>query len=240
MLRQHFINPLWIAPPAWFAVDPNAPDESTQPAEEFVYHRPVLQREGFELLNPKAGLLILDGTCGGGGHTEALLKGGADVLALDQDPDAVRHVAERLAHLGRRIIVRQGNFRHADCVLDELGIGTIGGALLDLGVSSRQFENAERGFSLIRNGPLDMRMDPRTSLTAAAIINDYSEDDLTRLFRELGEEPAARRIATMIVKMRKTSPFRETVPFARTIEKLVGRHGRHHPATQVFQALRME
>ena len=138
------------------------------------------------------------------------------------------------------IIVRQANFRHADCVLDELGIRTIGGALLDLGVSSRQLENAERGFSLIRNGPLDMRMDPRTSLTAAAIINDYSEDDLTRLFRELGEEPAARRIATMIVKMRKTSPFRETVPLARTIEKLVGRHGRQHPATQVFQALRME
>ena len=240
MLRQHVINPLWIAPPAWFAVDPIAPDDSAQPAEDFIYHRPVLRREVFELLNAKAGLLILDGTCGGGGHTEALLESGADVLALDQDPDAVRYVAERLAHLGRRIIVRQANFRHADCVLDELGIRTIGGALLDLGVSSRQLENAERGFSLIRNGPLDMRMDPRTSLTAAAIINDYSEDDLTRLFRELGEEPAARRIATMIVKMRKTSPFRETVPLARTIEKLVGRHGRQHPATQVFQALRME
>ena len=240
MLRQLVINPLWIAPPAWFAVDPNAADESAQPAEDFIYHRPVLQREVFELLNLKAGLLILDGTSGGGGHSEALLESGADVLALDQDPDAVRHVAERLAHLGRRIIVRQANFRHADCVLDELGIRTIGGALLDLGVSSRQLENAERGFSLIRNGPLDMRMDPRTSLTAAAIIADYSEDDLTRLFRELGEEPAARRIATMIVKMRKTSPFRETIPLARTIEKLVGRHGRQHPATQVFQALRMK
>jgi len=240
MLRQLVINPLWIAPPAWFAVDPNAPDDSAQPAEDFIYHRPVLQREVFELLTPKAGLLILDGTSGGGGHTEALLESGADVLALDQDPDAVQHVAQRLAHLGRRIIVRQANFRHSDCVLDELGIRTIGGALLDLGVSSRQLENAERGFSLIRNGPLDMRMDPRTSLTAAAIISDYSEDDLTRLFRELGEEPAARRIATMIVKTRKTSPFRETIPLARTIEKLVGRHGRQHPATQVFQALRMK
>ena len=240
MLRQLVINPLWVAPPAWFAVDPNAPDESRQLAEDFIYHRPVLQREVFELLNPKAGSLILDGTCGGGGHSEALLESGADVLALDQDPDAVRHVTERLAHLGRRIIVRQANFRHADCVLDELGIRTVGGALLDLGVSSRQLENAERGFSLIRNGPLDMRMDPRTSLTAATIVNDYSEEDLNRLFRELGEEPAARRIATMIVKMRKTSPFRETISLARTIEKLVGRHGRQHPATQVFQALRMK
>ncbi|HEX3421467.1 MAG TPA: 16S rRNA (cytosine(1402)-N(4))-methyltransferase RsmH [Candidatus Udaeobacter sp.] len=240
MLHQHVINPLWTAPPAWFALDPKMPEEPSQPAEDFIYHRPVLQREVLELLKPGAGFLILDGTCGGGGHTEALLESGADVLALDQDPDAVRHVIEHLAHLGRRIIVRQANFRHADRVLDELGIRTIGGALLDLGVSSRQLENAERGFSLIRNGPLDMRMDPRTSLTAATIINDYSEEELTRLFRELGEEPAARRIATMIVKIRKTSPFRETLPLARTIEKLVGRHGRQHPATQVFQALRME
>ena len=240
MLRELVINPLWTAPPAWLAIDPKAQEESAQPAEDLVYHRPALQREVLESLKPKAGLLILDATCGGGGHTEALLESGADVLALDQDPDAVRHVTERLAHLGRRIIVRQANFRHADCVLDELGIRTIGGALLDLGVSSRQLENAERGFSLIRNGPLDMRMDPQTTLTAATIVNDYSEEELTRIFRELGEEPAARRIASMIVKIRKTSPFRETLPFARTIEKLVGRHGRHHPATQVFQALRME
>ena len=240
MLRQQVMTPLWTGLPAWLAIDPEAPEESVPPAEDPVYHRPVLQKEVVELLKPKAGLLILDGTCGGGGHAEALLESGADVLALDQDPDAVRHVTERLAHLGRRIIVRQANFRHADCVLDELGIRTIGGALLDLGVSSRQLEKADRGFSLMRNGPLDMRMDPRTSLTAATIVNDYSEEDLTRLFRELGEEPAARRIATMIVKIRKTSPFRETLALARTIEKLVGRHGRHHPATQVFQALRME
>jgi 16S rRNA (cytosine1402-N4)-methyltransferase len=185
-------------------------------------------------------LLIVDGTCGGGGHTEALLESGADVLALDQDPDAVKHVSERLARFGRRLIVRQANFRHATWVLNELDIRTMGGALLDLGVSSRQLENAARGFSFVRNGPLDMRMDPQTELTAANIINEYDEEKLTRLFRELGEEPAARRIASLIVKMRKTSPFRETLPLARAIEKLVGRHGRQHPATQVFQALRME
>jgi len=240
MLRQHTIGPVWYAPPAWFAVEPRAPEEASEPTEDFIYHRPVLQRETIDLLKPKAGLLILDATCGGGGHTEALLESGADVVALDQDPDAVRHISERLAHFGRRIIVRQANFRHADLVLDELGIRSIGGALFDLGVSSRQLENADRGFSFIRNGPLDMRMDPRTGLTAATIINEYDEERLTRLFRELGEEPAARRIASMIVKMRKTSPFCETLPLARTIEKLVGRHGRHHPATQVFQALRME
>src|SRR5213078_497919 len=160
--------------------------------------------------------------------------------ALDRDPDAVQYVSEQLARFGDRLAVRQANFRSALSLLDELGIRTIGGALLDLGVSSRQLENAERGFSFMRNGPLDMRMDPRSQLTAATIVNEYSEEQLTRLFRELGEEPAARRIASLIVKMRKTAPFRETLPLAREIEKLVGRHGRRHPATQVFQALRME
>ena len=241
MFHQNVVSALSLERPARLAVDPTpAQEEEARPMEDSVYHRPVLQREVLKLLKPKPGSLIVDGTCGGGGHTEALLESGADVLALDQDPDAVRHVSQRLARLGRRVIVRQANFRHAACVLDELGIRVIGSALLDLGVSSRQLENAERGFSFVRNGPLDMRMDPQTNLTAGTIVNEYGEEQLTRLFRELGEEPAARRIASLIVKMRRTSPFRETLPLARAIEKLVGRHGRHHPATQVFQALRME
>ena len=224
-----------------FAADPLiAEEEEAQEMEDFIYHRPVLAREVVELLEPKPGSLVVDATCGGGGHTAALLESGADVLALDQDPDAVEHVSEQLARFGPRLTVRQANFRHTAKVLDDLGIRVIGGALLDLGVSSRQLENAERGFSLVRNGPLDMRMDPRNQLTAATIVNEYSEEQLTRLFRELGEEPAARRIASLIAKMRKTSPFRETLPLAHAIEKAVGRHGRRHPATQVFQALRME
>ena len=234
------MNTLLFERSVWFTTDPLIVEEEAHEMEDFVYHRPVLEREVVALLEPKPGLLIVDGTCGGGGHTEALLGSGADVLALDQDPDAAQHVSEQLARFGRRVTVRHVNFRQAAKVLDELGIRTIGGALLDLGVSSRQLENAERGFSLVRNGPLDMRMDPRNQLTAATIVNDYSAEQLTRLFRELGEEPAARRIASLIVKMRKTSPFRETLPLAREIEKLVGRHGRRHPATQVFQALRME
>jgi 16S rRNA (cytosine1402-N4)-methyltransferase len=240
MFPQNVMSTVWLERPVDAAAEPRTAEEEAHAMEDFVYHRPVLQREVLELLTPKPGSLIVDGTCGGGGHTEALLETGADVLALDRDPDAVEHVSKRLARLGRRIIVRQANFRHIAGVLDELGIRTIGGALLDLGVSSRQLENAVRGFSLVQNGPLDMRMDPRTQLTAATIINEYGEEELTRLFRELGEEPAARRIASLIVKMRKTSPFRETLPLARAIEKLVGRHGRQHPATQVFQALRIE
>src|SRR5213595_2580922 len=235
------MNSLLLERSVRFAADPLiAEEEEAQEMEDFIYHRPVLARGVVELLEPKPGSLVVDATCGGGGHTEALLESGVDVLALDQDPDAVEHVSEQLARFGPRLTVRQANFRHTAKVLDDLGIRTIGGALLDLGVSSRQLENAERGFSLLRNGPLDMRMDPRNQLTAATIVNEYSEEQLTRLFRELGEEPAARRIASLIVKMRKTVPFRETLPLARAIEKLVGRHGRHHPASQVFQALRME
>ena len=234
------MNTLLSERPVRFATGPLIVEEKAQEIEDVVYHRPVLADEVVKLVAAKAGSLVVDGTCGGGGHTEALLRSGADVLALDQDPDAVQYVTEQLAHYGRRVTVWQANFRHVHKVLDQLRIGSVGGALLDLGVSSRQLENAERGFSLARNGPLDMRMDPRNELTAATVINEYSAEQLTRLFRELGEEPAARRIASLIVKMRKTAPFRETIPLARAIEKVVGRHGRRHPATQAFQALRME
>jgi 16S rRNA (cytosine1402-N4)-methyltransferase len=234
------MNALLFERPIWFATGPLVLEEEAEDREEFIYHRPVLVHEVVELLALGADSLMIDATCGSGGHSEAILRTGADVIALDQDPDAIAHAAQRLAEFGNRITLRQANFRDADRVLDELRIGKIGGALLDLGVSSRQLEKAERGFSLMRNGPLDMRMDPGRELTAAAIVNGYSEEELTRLFRELGEEPAARRIASAIVKQRKATPFRETLQLARLIERIVGRHGRRHPATQVFQALRME
>ena len=233
------MNALLFDRPVWFATGPLILEEA-QEMEDFSYHRPVLAAEAVELLAPRPGTLVVDGTCGGGGHTELLLKSGADVLALDQDPEAIEFTRDQLSHVGSRLTLRQANFREAGRILDELGISTIAGALLDLGVSSRQLENAQRGFSIMRSGPLDMRMDPRRSLTAAEVVNHYSEEELTRLFRDLGEEPAARRIASLMVKMRKTEPFLETTALAKAIEKVVGRHGRRHPATQVFQALRME
>jgi 16S rRNA (cytosine1402-N4)-methyltransferase len=234
------MNALLFERPVWFATGPQILEEEAHEMEDLNYHRPVLVEEAVELLAPRPGALVVDATCGSGGHTERILKAGADVLALDQDPDAIEYAREQLAHVGGRVTLRQANFRNADKIFDELGITTIGGALLDIGVSSRQLENAERGFSIMRNGPLDMRMDPKRTVTAAEIVNKYSEEDLTRLFRDLGEEPAARRIASLIVKERKSMPFRETLPLARAIEKVVSRHGRRHPATQVFQALRME
>jgi len=234
------MNALLFERPILFASGPLVLEEEAQEMEDSTYHRPVLASEVIELLAPRPHSLVIDGTCGGGGHTEAILRVGADVLALDRDPEAIQYATDRLASFSGRVTLRQANFRHADKVLDELGLTTIGGALLDLGVSWRQLENAKRGFSLVRNGPLDMRMDPRTPTTAADVVNTYSEEQLTQLFRDLGEEPAARRIASLIVKARKSAPFRETLSLAHAIEKVVERHGRRHPATQVFQALRME
>jgi len=233
------INALLFERPIWFATGPLQIEEA-QEMEDFTYHRPVLVSESVELLAPRAGSLVVDGTCGGGGHTAEILRAGADVVALDQDPDAIEFAKEKLAEYGGRVTLCQANFREAGKVLDELGVVGIGGALLDLGVSSRQLENASRGFSVMRQGPLDMRMDPRREMTAATVVNSYSEEDLTRIFRELGEEPAARRIASQLVKLRKVTPFEDTMQLAKAIEKIVWRHGRRHPATQVFQALRME
>ncbi len=233
------MNALLFERPVRFGTGPLILEEA-QEMEDFSYHRPVLAQEVVELLAPRPGTLVVDATCGGGGHTEAILKTGADVLALDQDPDAIAFTHEQLSHVGSRLTLRQANFRYADRVLDELGIATIAGALVDLGVSSRQLENAARGFSMMRNGPLDMRMDPLNPRTAAEVVNTYSEEQLTQLFRDLGEEPAARRIAGMIVKTRKQAPFHETLALARAIEKAVPRHGRLHPATRTFQALRLE
>jgi len=112
------MNTLLFERPIWFATGPLILEEEAQEMEDFIYHRPILVEEVVELLAPKPGSVVIDGTCGGGGHAEAILKTGADVLALDQDPDAVRHVAEQLARFDRRITVRQANFRHSDKVLD--------------------------------------------------------------------------------------------------------------------------
>ncbi len=203
------------------------------------FHDPVLADAVEEFLRPAEGRLFLDGTLGGGGHTRKLLDAGADVIAMDRDAEAVAHGAETLSSYAGRLRLIHGNFEDAPSALDLAGVATVDGILLDLGVSSWQLDSPERGFSFRSEGPLDMRMNQREGQTAAEIVNSWPEPALAQLFYDLGEEPAARRVAAAIVAERKRAPFETTLQLAEMIERVLGRRGVRHPATRVFQALRM-
>ncbi len=182
---------------------------------------------------------LIDGTLGGGGHSELLLATGARVLGIDRDPEALTHARARLAAAGDRFATWEGNFAGlAEIPMLQTG-ARADGMLLDLGVSSRQLDEAARGFSFQREGPLDMRMGPSSRCTAADIVNTWPAAELVRMFFEEGEEPKARRIAAAIVARRAARPFVTTTELADCIEKAIGRHGRIHPATRAFQAIRM-
>jgi len=212
------------------------PDEFETPGR---YHTPVMLEETAALLRPAPGMILLDGTAGGGGHSERFLQMGAEVVSLDQDPDAIAHCQERLAPFGTRSHLVQVNFADAEAALDRLGIAKIGGALLDLGVSSHQLDTAERGFALMKNGPLDMRMDPTTGTPASEIVNHASVAELARVFREYGQEPRAMHIAARIAAMRQRRPLETTFDLAAAVTSAVSRTGARHPATRIFQALRI-
>ncbi|OAI42752.1 ribosomal RNA small subunit methyltransferase H [Verrucomicrobia bacterium SCGC AG-212-E04] len=203
------------------------------------YHAPVLRDEVLELLAPGPDKMILDGTLGGGGHAEAILKTGAQLVGLDQDATALGQCRQRFAHFSPAPMLVSANFAALGTVLDEAGIHRVDGILLDLGVSSRQLEDGERGFSFMRDGPLDMRMDARNPMTAAELVNGASSEELTRIFRSYGEEPAAHRVATAIVRQRALQRIERTVELAAIIEGVIPRRGPRHPATRIFQALRM-
>jgi 16S rRNA (cytosine1402-N4)-methyltransferase len=206
-------------------------------------HTPVLIQEVMGLLKPKPGERYLDGTLGGGGHTkEILLRSSPDgrVLALDLDEDAVRAARHRLSEYEDRLTIRQASFNSAKDILTDLGWGPLDGVVLDLGVSSHQFDTAERGFSFQASAPLDMRMDRRQRLTALEIINAFPESEISRILTEYGEEPRARRIAAAIVAERKRRTVETTTDLAEIVAKAKGKRSRgHHPATQTFQALRI-
>ena len=205
------------------------------------YHEPVLLDEVVKVLEPAQGKRIIDGTLGGGGHTEALLDHGATVIGFDRDPDALQAARTRCEEYGDWFVALHGNFADMDQILAEVGLGKVDGVLLDLGVSSHQLDTPDRGFSFQEDGPLDMRMDPTHSTTAADLVNESSEEDLKRIFRELGEERAAGRIARAITgEVKKGTRFESTLELAQLIGKVHPRRGRQNPATKVFQALRME
>lgn len=220
------------------AVRESASLSSANPAEPF-YHLPVFPAETLHWLAAGPDSLIIDGTLGGGGHSELLLGAGARVIGIDRDPEALAHARARLARFGDRFDTWEGNFRDL-LEMPVLRGGTrADGLLLDLGVSSRQLDAADRGFSFQREGPLDMRMGPASELTAAEIVNTWPEAGLVEMIRELGEEPKARRIAAAIVSRRARRPFATTTELADCIEQAIGRQGRIHPATRTFQAIRM-
>ena len=208
-------------------------------------HIPIMLGSVLEHLNIKPNGVYVDGTVGGAGHSVEILKrltGNGRLIAIDQDRDAVETSRERLAAVSDRATVVKSNFVNFDIVLDDLGVGAVDGVLLDLGVSSYQFDQADRGFSYRFDAPLDMRMDQTQEETAADIVNGYSEEELVRILREYGEEPFARRIAANICKTREKKPIRTTYELNELITSSIPASARRnggHPSKQTYQAIRI-
>ncbi len=206
---------------------------------EFI-HEPVLLEEVLSALQPATGRLYVDGTVGGGGHAEAILEAsGPDgrLVAFDCDDRSVVAAAQRLAKFGERLELHRSSFAE---MAKRLTKSSCDGVLLDLGVSSPQLDEAERGFSFQAEGPLDMRMDRRQPVNAAQLVNELEAGELARIFWELGGERRSRRIARAIVEQRDMQRLETTTQLADIVERACPRRGaRTHPATGVFQALRM-
>ncbi len=203
-------------------------------------HQPVMATEVLSALKLRASSRYVDGTLGGGGHAEAILEASSPngwLFGCDRDGAAVDAARERLARFAGRFQIRQGDYAE---VGKWIAAGSCDGVLFDLGVSSPQLDMAERGFSFMAEGPLDMRMDQNQKLTAAKLVNESGETELAKIFWEFGDEPQSRRFAKAIVREREVRPFKTTTQLAELIEKISPRCGkRTHPATKVFQALRM-
>jgi 16S rRNA (cytosine1402-N4)-methyltransferase len=209
-------------------------------------HLPVLAEEVMSMLSPASGSLQIDATVGGGGHTERILEAtnpDGRLLGLDADGAAIARVGERLARYGDRLVLRQANFRELRTVAPAAGFEAVDGLLFDLGLSSYQLADTERGFGFRAGGPLDMRFDTGRGVPAAELLATLDASELTALFRRFGEEPYAPRIARAIVDARRTAPITTAEELAALVERVAprGAPGRRriHPATRVFQALRI-
>jgi 16S rRNA (cytosine1402-N4)-methyltransferase len=206
-------------------------------------HVPVLVSEVVAAFRGRANDLdgwILDGTVGAGGHAHALLEAfpRARLLGVDQDPDILVHARRALAPHAQRVRLMHGRISRLFSLATAIGADPVVGVLYDLGASSLHFDRAERGFSFSADGPLDMRMDPTRTRTAADIVNDWDESDLADLFYYEGGERASRKIARALVSARRRAPFLRTLALADTVAGVLGARGKIHPATRVFQALR--
>lgn len=205
-----------------------------------VRHVPVMLNEVLLALQPGQGSTIIDGTFGAGGYSLAILEKGADVLAIDRDPAAVASGQALVDKHNKQLKLVQGRFGEIDRVARANGISSVDGVVLDIGVSSMQIDEAERGFSFMKDGPLDMRME-QDGPSAADVVNHAKQSDLTRIIGILGEERQASRIAGAIARRRQSEPFARTLDLAAVVEAVLGRKpgNRIHPATRTFQALRV-
>lgn len=204
-------------------------------------HKPVLLKETLDFLHIKKGKKYIDATLGGAGHAEAILKKGGHLLGLDCDPEALAFSRKRLVSACPPSAfswrLTQGNFAHLKSIASQFGFSQVAGILFDLGVSTLQLESPDKGFSFGQDSPLDMRLDPSLGITAADLINHLSPKELKKLFQEFGQEPYALKIAQVICEER---PIKSTRELAQIISQVRPRGRKKiHPATQVFQALRI-
>ncbi len=208
-------------------------------------HISVLLNEAVDALSVKKDGVYADGTLGGGGHSEAILKknGSARVIGIDRDKEALSAAKKRLEVFGDRVTFQNSNFAEIKSVLDNLGVDKIDGAVLDLGVSSYQLDNADRGFSYMKDARLDMRMNQSDTKTAYDVVNTYDKNALCDIFFRYGEEKWSKRIADFIVRQREEKPIETTLELAEIISSAIPMGAREkgsHPAKRVFQAIRIE
>ncbi len=209
-------------------------------------HKSILLERCVEFLRPTPGGIFVDGTLGGGGHAEAVLQRivpGGRLIGTDLDDDALAECRQRLAPFGEAFVPVKGNFRQAPAIVRSLGISAVNGVMLDLGVSSWQLDEAERGFSYKNDGPLDMRMDRSAGRSAWDVVNTYEEGRLASVIRRYGEENFAARIASFVVRRRAEKPIETTAELAQVISEAIPARFRRqgpHPAKRTFQAIRIE
>jgi len=223
----------------WSSSATTDPSGDAEEDLEIIYHQPIMADEVVHWLQPAPGKILLDGTFGGGGHTRRLLARGAGVVALDRDADALMQAQELAGEWDDNFVPLRTTFDRYPEIFEATGLSGVDGILLDVGVSSWQLDSPNRGFSFRFDGPLDMRMDRDAPLTAEEIVNTWPQEELARMFFEYGEEKASRRVAAAIVERRVRKPLLTTGELAALVASVVPRHSGAHPATKVFQALRI-
>ena len=206
------------------------------------YHKPVLFDEVMENIISEGDAVYVDCTLGGGGHTEGMLERSSEkskVIGIDQDKEAINFAKERLKKYGNKIEIFQDNFRNLDTVIYLAGYNKVDRILMDIGVSSNQLDNLERGFSYRYDAKLDMRMDRNLKISAYEVVNDFSEKEIADIIYKYGEEPKSRKIAKNIVEYRKNKKIETTLELSEIIIKSIGKSMKKHPSKRTFQAIRI-